>query len=354
MKAYLAVNFIGVFAFDKDNNTLTYKLFDKNPVEVAKKLKEVALLQEEKQVIEDLKNSGCTELVLEKIASVEGVTCFKEKDHQGSKFLNAQFRKLALDLRFADNQQDFNQFLSKVNIELNKLQLQKPKKDKIIMAVIGVVDELDKTTNTFTERLKELYGLHSPEIVRSVPSNEKFVELIAKYGHRDDVKDEKIKAKTFSGMNFEKDDVEAVQRLAANISDSYKLRDSLAKYLEKISKETIPNLSAIAGPLLASRILQLAGGLDKIARMPSSTIQLLGAEKSLFRHLKGQGKAPRFGVLFAHPLIQQVSNDKKGKVARLIAAKLSLAARIDAYSERDDGEKMKKELDEDMKKVGVV
>src|SRR3989344_1535261 len=315
MKAYLATNFIGVFAFDKDNNTLTYKLFQNNPVEAAKKIKQADLLTEEKQVIEDLKNSGYKEVVLEKLTGIEGIVCLQEKGHQGTKFLDTQFRKLALDLGFAQNQQELNQFLSKVNIEINKLQLQKPKKDRIIMSVIGVIDELDRTTNTFTERLKEWYGFHSPEIVRSIQANEKFAELISKYGHRDDVKDEKIKAKTFSGMDFEKDDVQAVQELATNISNSYKLRESLAKYLEKISKETIPNLSAIAGPLLASRILQLAGGLDKIARMPSSTIQLLGAEKSLFRHLKGQGKAPKYGVLFAHPLIQQAPTDRRGKVA---------------------------------------
>ncbi len=351
MKAYLATNFIGVFAFDGNKNTLSYRLFQQNPVDVAKKLQDTDLVDEEKQVIEDLKNSGCKEVVLEKEGSFDGIKCLQEKNHLGTKVLNDEFRKFALDLGFAENQQDLNQFLSKVNIELNKLKLQKPKKDRIIMGVIGVIDELDKTTNTFTERLREWYGFHSPEIVRAIQSNEKFVELISKYGHRDDVKDEKIKTKSFSGMDFEKDDVEALQRLATNIFDSYKLRDSLAKYLEKISKETIPNLSAVAGPLLAARLLQLAGGLEKISRMPSSTIQLLGAEKSLFRHLKGQGKAPKYGVLFAHPMIQQTSNDTKGKVARLIAAKLSLASRIDAYSERDDGEKIRKELEDQVKKI---
>ncbi|MBI4163792.1 MAG: hypothetical protein HY512_02940 [Candidatus Aenigmarchaeota archaeon] len=351
MKAYIATNFIGVFAFDGNKNTLTYVLFQKNPLEVAKKLKESGLLEEEKKVIEDLKNSNYKEVVLEKTATVEGINCIQEKNHIGVKVLNDQFRKLALDLGFAPNQQDLNQFLSKVNIEINKLQLQKPKKDRIIMSVIGVIDELDKSTNTFTERLKEWYGFHSPEIVRAIQSNEKFVELISKYGHRDNVKDEKIKTKSFSGADLGKEDVEALQNLASNLVNCYNLRENLAKYLEKITKETIPNLSAIAGSLLASRILQLAGGLDKIARMPSSTIQLLGAEKSLFRHLKGQGKAPKYGVLFAHPAIQKAPNDKKGKIARLIAAKLSLAARIDAYSERDDGEKMKKELDDQIKKV---
>ena len=88
-----------------------------------------------------------------------------------------------------------------------------------------------------------------------------------------------------------------------------------------------------------------------MARLPSSTIQLLGAEKALFRHLKQGGKPPKFGVLFVHPFIQNAKPEDRGKVARLLAAKLSFASRIDAYSGRDDTARLKKELEEEMQKV---
>ena len=261
-------------------------------------------------------------------------------------------RKLALELGFAESQQELNEFLSKVNVAITKSKMQKPKKDKILMSVIGVIDELDKSANTFVERLREWYGLHSPEVVRAIQSNEKFAEVVAKYGHRSEVKEEKLKdLKDSSGMDFEEDDVEALQTISKSIESMYDSRKNLEKYLESVAEETIPNTSAVAGPLLASRLLQLAGGLDKLSRMPSSTIQLLGAEKALFRHLKQGGKPPKFGVLFAHPLIQSTKQESRGKVARLIAAKLTLAARIDAYSERDDGEKLRKELEEEVKKI---
>src|SRR4030065_417735 len=113
----------------------------------------------------------------------------------------------------------------------------------------------------------------------------------------------------------------------------------------------MPNFSAVAGPLLGARLLSVAGSLDRLAMMPSSTIQLLGAEKALFRHLKGEGKAPKYGILFGHPLIQQATKETKGKVARLVAAKLSIAARLDRFAGKDEGESLRKQLEESMRKI---
>jgi nucleolar protein 56 len=123
-------------------------------------------------------------------------------------------------------------------------------------------------------------------------------------------------------------------------------------YIETAAKRFAPNTSAIAGPALALRMLVLAGGLDKLAKMPSSTVQLLGAEKSLFRHLKGQGRSPKHGILFSHELVQKAPHDMRGKVARLIAAKLALAARVDYFSKEDRSAKMRAELEEEVKKAG--
>ncbi len=350
MKTYLTTSMIGVFAYNEKKELASYRFFPKDAEKIAKAL-DSGLSDEEKQVLEDLKNSGVKEIVSDKKLEYPGLTLFFEKDNLASKIVKEQMRKLAMDLGFVDSQQELNELLSKINIAINQTKLQKPKKDKILMSVIGVIDELDKTTNTFVERIREWYGLHSPEVVRAIQDNEKFAEIVGNYGHRDKIKDEKVKVKSSSGMDFEESDVEAIKSISKSIAALYESRKRLEKYLESVAKEAIPNTSAIGGPLLASRLLQLAGGLDKLARMPSSTIQLLGAEKALFRHLKQGGKPPKFGVLFAHPFIQNATKENKGKVARILAAKLSFAARIDAYSGRDDTERMKKELDEEMGKI---
>lgn len=352
VKAYLAACVVGVFAFDEKKNILTYRIFQKNPEKIADKLASEKLIEEEKQVIEDLKKSGIKEVVSEKKAKIPGLKATFEKPNLGSEVLKNQFRKLGIDLQFAEDQAELNQILSAVSVAATRTKLKHVKRDKIIMHVSGVVDELDKVSNTLSERLREWYGLHAPEVAKAVASHEKFAELIHTYGHRAKIDDKKLKtAKKSAGMEFEERDITPVQMYAKEICRLYTLREELAKYLEKICKETVPNTSAVAGPLLAAKLLQLAGGLDKLSRVPSSTMQLLGAEKALFRHMRGQGKAPKYGVIYQHSLIQNAHKELRGKVARLLASKLTLAARIDAYSDRDDGQKLRKDLEETVKKL---
>ena len=128
-------------------------------------------------------------------------------------------------------------------------------------------------------------------------------------------------------------------------------RKMLSKYLENITAAALPNTSKVAGPVLTARLLSLAGGLEKMSKMPSSTIQLLGAEKALFRHMRGEGKAPKYGVLFGHPLIQAAPKELKGKVARIISARIALAARTDNFSDKDQGDDMKKDMEEQVRKI---
>ncbi len=331
MKAYIGRCFIGVFAFDENKTLLNYKLFTNNPEDVADKMQSDKL-EEEKELVSDLKKAGFNDFDL-------------DKNNLAYTVLKDQMRKLALDLQFVQDQKELNSFLTSVNVALNKRQLKKVKKDKIIMHVIGVIDELDKVTNNFSERLREWYGLHSPEVVKAIPDHEKFAELVSKGGRREKIEDKKVeKIRSFSGMDFSNGDIEAVKEFSGFNFGLYQLRNHLAKYLEDICRETMPNTTAVGGSLLSSRLLQLAGGLDKIARMPSSTIQLLGAEKALFRHMKGQGRAPKYGVIYAHTLVQNAKKEQKGKVARLVAAKLSMATKVDAYSDRNDGEKFRQDL----------
>ena len=145
-------------------------------------------------------------------------------------------------------------------------------------------------------------------------------------------------------MPFSEDDLKAVREYAQSVHGLYTLRESLNTYIKKASKDAIPNLSAVAGPLIACRLLSIAGGLERLAKLPSSTMQLLGAEKALFRHLKSKDRPPKFGVIFAHPLIQNAGKSDKGRMARLLASKLVMAARADFYTGNDMSEKLLADL----------
>ena len=356
MRAYIATCMIGSFAIDSEENILEKRLFKKDPEEVARKLKKTRkgeMIPEEKDIIDALRIRGIKEIVWNKKIQVSGTSCLEEKDNLAEKKLTSEFRKIALDLRWSNSQADINDFMSKVNIELTKTELKKEKRDILFMRVISVIDELDKEINVFTEMLREWYGLHFPESLKQIKSNQKFTEIVSKYGRRDNIEDEELSklAKKSSGMSLSDEDLQKMKSFAGDIIRLEERRRSLSAYLETLCKISIPNLSAVAGPLLAARLLNLAGGLEKISKMPSSTIQLLGAEKALFRHLKGEGKAPKYGVLFGHPLIQNALKERKGKVARLIASKLSIASRMDMFSEKDEGEKLSKELEENINKL---
>jgi nucleolar protein 56 len=265
--------------------------------------------------------------------------------------MQSSYRKLAMDLRWVSSQAELNELLSKVNLELTKTELRKEKRDQLIIRVMSVMEELERELNVFSEKLREWYGLHFPEMDREVSSHEKYVEIVARSGRRDAIEGLEKLAGGSSGMDLSDIDVKELQGFAKGLLGLFESRKGLTRYLEGITRTSMPNTSAVAGPVLAARLLSLAGGLEKMSKMPSSTIQLLGAEKALFRHMKGEGKAPKYGVLFGHPLIQAAPRELKGKVARLVAAKISLAVRMDNFSDKDQGAEMKRDLEEQVRKA---
>ncbi|RLJ06159.1 MAG: hypothetical protein DRP16_05435 [Candidatus Aenigmatarchaeota archaeon] len=355
MRAFLGIHIIGVFAFDKNNDIIAYRLFSKKPETIAEKLKAVKnneVLPEEKEIIEELRKKGYKEIVTDRCGDFGDIICIQKKEHQGIETLNSSFRKIAIDLRWASSQAEINEILSKVHAELTKSKLREKKNDKIIIQAVNTLDEIDKVINVFVEHLREWYGLYFPEAVKRISSPEKLIEIVCS-GDKKEVEDKELRklAEKTAGMDFSDEDLEEVKKFAKIVSETIALKKSLNKYIEESTKTTAPNLSAVAGPLMAARLLSLAGGLEKISRLPSSTIQLLGAEKALFRHLRGEGKAPKYGILFGHPYIQKAGKKNKGKIARLIASKLSIAARMDMFSGKDEGEKLKKELEEQVNKI---
>jgi nucleolar protein 56 len=356
MRAFVGTCFIGSFAFDADGKILDKKLFPKRTDIIADKVRKSRageVLPEEREIVQDLAKRGFKEVVWDKKTEVGGIGCVYKKDNLAADILQNQVRKLAMDLRWTSTQSEFNEILSKVQVELTKTELRKERKDFVIMRIIGIVDELDRTINTLSELLREWYGLHFPEMSARVGSNERFAEIVARYGSRDKIEDKGLKelAGKSSGMPLSDDDVRELQGFSKSIITLFEEKKKLTRHLEITTSQAIPNLSGVAGPMLAARLLALAGGLDKISRLPSSTIQLLGAEKALFRHLRGEGKAPKYGVLFGHGYIQNAPKELKGKVARMIASKLTLAARLDKFSDKNRGEELRKDLEDHIRKL---
>jgi nucleolar protein 56 len=353
MRAYIVTTFVGTFALDEDRKVVGFKPFPMNPKIAAEKLKysEIENIDEEKKLMQELWKKGFKEFIFSyRKTGAKHV----EPNNEMENFLKENLRKITIEKKIFKDQIEFNQFFTKVNLEATKVKIKRAvQRDSLIIQANGAIEEIDKSVNVLSERLREWYGLHFPEMDRSIEDHSKYAAIVEKFGTREGIEDDEIKtiAKESMGIELEDEDVVIVRQLADKILAIYKLRDDLAKYLDKILKKIAPNTREIAGPMLAAKLIAKAGGLDKLARSPSSTIQLLGAEKALFRFLHGKGKSPKFGIIFNHPLIQNASYDKKGKIARILAAKISMAAKIDYYSKDDRGDKLKKELEAKIKEV---
>jgi len=186
-----------------------------------------------------------------------------------------------------------------------------------------------------------------------ISSHKEYAKIVEKFGTRKNIEDPELnllKEKSI-GADFNQEDIKAMQVLAIEIGKMFAVREELSNYLEKLLKDVAPNFTELCGASLAAKMISHAGRLEKIARMPSSTVQLLGAEKALFRYLHGKGKSPRFGILYNHPSVQNAPEKLKGRIARVIASKLSIAAKLDYYGKGYRGDKLKIELQEKVKGI---
>ncbi|MBW2964287.1 NOP58 family protein [Candidatus Woesearchaeota archaeon] len=223
------------------------------------------------------------------------------------------------------------------------------KPDYLIVQAMNNIDEIDKVINTLAKRLREWYELYNPEFSKSIESHEKFAELIQRKTRKELLAEVGLNESQTMGAEMRSRDIAPVMELAKQITDLAALRERQAKYVEEAMKENMPNMLAIAGAMIGAKLLSIAGSLERLALFPASTMQLLGAEKALFRHIKTGARPPKFGVVINHPLVAKAKQAEKGKAARMLADKLSIAAKIDFFKGEFRGDQLRKELEEKLK-----
>jgi nucleolar protein 56 len=245
-------------------------------------------------------------------------------------------------------------FLRSRRDELHSINLQRTKvgvrgsvnDDLLIIQAINNIDEINKAVNLLSKRLREWYELYNPEFSKSLDSHEAFVNLILEKDKDTLLSEVGLKNEQSMGADLKDSDLAAVKNLAEEIKLLFGLKEKQEKYLESVMLVYCPNLTAIAGHLIAAKLLEHAGSLEKLAGYPSSTVQLLGAEKALFRHMKTGSKCPKYGVIFSHYLVAKARMDIRGKVARALADKLSIAAKVDHFRGEFVGDRLRSELEE--------
>lgn len=221
-------------------------------------------------------------------------------------------RDLALKYGFVISNDEYDRMLHEVNIRLAKRQLaQAVTPQRQIIAAVEAIDDLNETGNILAERLKEWYLLNFGETR---------------------LKGDDLARHVIEMQNEGNGHIKIMQNLASGILGLRDTRNSIEEYLKEKMPVIAPNLTNIAGHILGARLLSISGGLERLASMPSSTVQVIGANNALFKHLKGKAPSPKHGVIFRHPLVNMAPGRMRGKIARALASKLSLAARYDYYS----------------------
>ncbi len=319
MVLYIYSNVIGAFVFNTDLRIID-KLLENNE-----------WLDEEKKLV---KKHGHKIIYLgKKQTELKGIELSKDDKFE---LVNERISQIP----------NFHQMIRKAGIIITKNKIKNSvKQDTLVIQAINNIDELDRVANTLVKRLREWYELYFPEFSKKLRDNEKFVELVLKKKKTELLKEINISSKKSMGANLDETDLRPITELAKRILSLYDLRKSQSDYLELIIKKSYPNMYAITGSQIGAKLISLAGSFEKLAKFPASTIQLLGAEEALFRHLKTGAKSPKYGILHEHPLVTKAKPSEKGKIARALGDKISIAVKVDFFKGKFIGEELKKELE---------
>lgn len=236
------------------------------------------------------------------------------------------------------------------SISRHKLKFSADKVDAMVVQAIKLLDDLDKELNVYAMRTKEWYGWHFPELAKILNDNLVYSRLVLAVGMRENFADSdltdilpeeletpvKTAAEISMGTELTPEDLDNIQLLARQVITYSDYRTQLSTYLETRMRALAPNLTALVGTLVGARLIAHAGSIINLAKAPSSTIQIYGAEKALFRALKTKHDTPKYGILYHSSLVGQATGKNKGKIARSLAAKTSLGLRVDALEEFEE------------------
>ncbi|CAB4392114.1 unnamed protein product [Rhizophagus irregularis] len=239
--------------------------------------------------------------------------------------------------------------------------------DNMIIQAISLLDQLDKDVNTFAMRVREWYSWHFPELVKIVNDNYQYAKLAKFIKNKSELTEEQLDglieitgdeskakqildaAKSSMGTDISELDMINIVRFTDRVIELANYRKRMHEYLLSKMHNVAPNLSALIGEIVGARLISHAGSLTNLSKYPASTVQILGAEKALFRALKTKGNTPKYGLLYHSSFIGRAGTKNKGRISRFLANKCTIASRIDCFSDKPSsvfGEALKNQVEE--------
>ena len=367
--AMLIVNPLGVLAL-ADSEVQDFKPFPKDVQARSERFSKILrgeLVDEVKAMLSSLTANGFKDVmvspstIIEALARENREVRFSELDRAID--LEELFVRKGFAASIEEYRSEVKQVLDRIVAE--ELKEAVARRDMMIVHAVHILEDLDKQINMFYTRCREWYGLHFPELAEIVDDLEDYMRIVAEFGSRKNFDEERLReiigpkkarevmerAERSVGADLSPEDEEQVKEVAREGLRLIKLRREQERYIEELMSAEAPNISATAGPILGAKLISMAGGLEKLARLPASTIQVLGAEKALFRFFRTGRGAPKHGILFQSPLVHGSPKHLRGKIARALAAIIAIAAKIDYFTREDRGAELREKLEKRLKEI---
>ncbi|MCC7572333.1 MAG: hypothetical protein KO464_02980 [Candidatus Methanofastidiosum sp.] len=351
---FVCVNVNGIYLVDNKGKINDYEAFSKGTKSSVKSM----IKLENGKIPFELKK------ILERNPDLSLISEYEFKDKGTFQFIfpnegGRSFRENYMDIldKASINEDEYRKKQKSILQELARIKVTSllGEKDKLITHAVYSLNEFDETINLFLERIREWYSIHFPEAVAAIPENKNLIEFIIKIGdkskylekknllsYNSTLTDETIERSL--GVVLASEDISQIKEIADLIDILYKKKEILEIYITNLVNQVAPNTSEVATPIITAKLISHAGGLKNLSVKPSSTIQLMGAEKALFRHLKTGADPPKYGIILQNPEIGKAPWWQKGKIARTLASKIAIAARVDNEGGEFIGDKLRNDL----------
>jgi nucleolar protein 56 len=369
MRSYLTYTVFGVFLFNEESEVLAKELTYPNlerSVENVRELNSGNITDPFRNVVSQINSEGPTVVLTQELAgaisTITNVPTELQLISPPIKWFHAMHDTFLINEGIVKSNEELAKFRRQSALMLARSAIREAseEKDLSLKHAIDGIEEIDKSINILAMRLREWYSLHFPLLNDILEDHEQFARVVTLCGRRSTLTIENLSKTKLSesdrdrilksssdvlGAEMSNQDIQIIQSFAQGILDLYSKRRELEDYVSIVMYRIAPNITSLVGPLVGARLISLAGSLKDLARKPSSTLQILGAEKALFRSLKTGAAPPKHGVIFQVPEIHSAPYWQRGKIARALSGKLSIAARIDAYSDSTTPTSIRKQFE---------
>ncbi|MBS7247931.1 MAG: hypothetical protein QXN15_08700 [Candidatus Jordarchaeales archaeon] len=376
MNVYLVSCVSAVFALDESGNVLGFSFMPAEAESIADRLyflQKGEPIPELKEVVESLGKDNTFIVedrhVGEALKSSLKVNVRVERGNGVARLFRSRLLEYLEKAGIMMSENDLKELTRRVSSILTRRKVREvgSRRDELLIQAVYCLDDVEEVLNLFSIRVREWYSLNFPELTRLLQSHLSFVRIVCELGPKEDVTRNALsvnlnlpsetaesimsEAARSMGAPILGEDFAPLKELASITLSLFKFRETLRSYIADVMQEIAPNLTSIVGPLVGARLIYLAGGLEKLARLPASKIQVLGAEKALFRSLTIGTPPPKHGVLFRHPEVSGSPWWQRGKVARVLANKIAVAVRADVYTGNYIGDELQRDLEKRIKEI---